>query len=62
MATKNLLHDLGARFCINSAMLVMAKIEDHPGTAAHIGPQSFQRISLKEMVALRRAATYYTVY
>jgi len=57
-----LLHDLGAHFYINSAMLVVAKIEEQPGTVAHIGPQFFQPISLKEMVALRRAATYYTVY
>ena len=58
----NLLHDKGAEFYINSAFLVVAKIEDQLGTVDNISAKFFRPISLKEMIRLRTGADYYMVY
>ncbi len=58
----NLLHDKGAEFYINSAFLVVAKIEDQLGTVDNISAKFFRPISLKEMIRLRTGADYYFVY
>ena len=58
----NLLHDKGAKFYINSAFLVVAKVEDQLGTVDNISAKYFQPISLKEMIRLRTGVDYYMVY
>ncbi len=58
----NQLHDKGAKFYINSAFLVVAKIEDQLGTVDNISAKFFQPVSLKEMIRLRTGADYYMVY
>jgi len=56
------LEKMGAKFYINSGMLVVAGIEKQMGTVDNIGPKFFKPISLKEMMQLRISANYYTVY
>ncbi|MDX8410264.1 MAG: hypothetical protein R8K46_00115 [Mariprofundaceae bacterium] len=57
-----MLHTKGAEFYINSAFLVVAKIEDQLGTVENISAKFFIPISLKEMIQLRTQADYYIVY
>lgn len=56
------LKKMGARFYINSGMLVVAGIEKQTGTIDNIGPKFFKPISLKDMMQLRITANYYTAY
>jgi hypothetical protein len=57
-----LLHDKGANFYINSAFLVLAKIESEMGTMENISAEFFKPVTLKEMLELRARADYYMVY
>ncbi len=57
-----MLHKKGAEFYINSAFLVLAKIEDQLGTVQNISAKFFKPITLKEMLRLRMQADYYMVY
>ena len=57
-----MLHKKGAEFYINSAFLVLAKIEDQSGTIENISAKFFKPITLKEMLRLRTEANYYMVY
>ena len=57
-----MLHQKGANFYINSAFLVLAKIEDQMGTVENISAKFFKPITLKEMLRLRIEAAYYMVY
>ena len=57
-----MLHEKGAKFYINSAFLVLAKIEDQIGTVENISAKFFKPITLKEMLRLRMEADYYMVY
>ena len=57
-----MLHDKGARFSINSAMLVVAGIEDQLGTVENISAKFFEPIGLKQILALRSRAESYFVY
>lgn len=58
----NMLHDRGANFYINSAFLVLAKIEKRLGSVENISAKFFKPISIKEMLKLREDADYYMVY
>jgi len=58
----NQLHEKGAEFYVNSAFLVVAKIEKRLGSVKHLSAKFFQPVSLKEMVRLRTGADYYMVY
>ena len=57
-----MLHKKGATFYINSAFLVLAKIEDQIGTVENISAKFFKPITLREMMRLRTEADYYMVY
>ena len=57
-----MLHKKGAEFYINSAFLVLAKIEDRMGTVENISAKFFKPITLREMLRLRTQADYYLVY
>lgn len=57
-----MLHKKGAEFYINSAFLVLAKIEDQMGTIENISAKFFNPVTLKEMLRLRTQADYYMVY
>ena len=57
-----MLNKKGAEFYINSAYLVLAKIEDQMGTVENISAKFFKAITLKEMLRLRMQADYYMVY
>lgn len=57
-----MLHKKGARFHINSAFLVLAKIEQEMGTIDNISAKFFKPVSLKEMLELRTGADYYMAY
>ena len=57
-----MLHDKGAEFYINSAFLVLAKIEDRLGTVENISAKFFRPVTLQEMLRLRIQADYYMVY
>lgn len=58
----NLLHDKGANFYINTAFLVLAKIEKEMGTVENISAKFFKPVTLREMVNLRTKADHYMVY
>ncbi len=58
----NLLHKKGANFYINTAFLVLAKIEDKEGSVENISAKFFKPVSLKKMLKLRTDADYYMVY
>lgn len=58
----DLLHDKGAQFYINSAFLVVAKIENQLGTVENISAKFFKPVSLKDMIRMRTDADYYMVY
>ena len=58
----DMLHKKGAEFHINSAFLVLAKIEDQLGTVENISAKFFKPITLREMLQLRIQADYYMVY
>lgn len=58
----DMLHKKGAEFYINSAFLVLAKIEDQIGTVENISAKFFKPITLREMLRLRTQADYYMVY
>ncbi|MGD8352511.1 MAG: hypothetical protein PVG55_05920 [Nitrospirota bacterium] len=57
-----LLEEKGAEFYINSAFLVLAKIEKRMGSVENISAKFFRPVALKEMVDLRRKADYYMAY
>jgi hypothetical protein len=57
-----MLHDRGANFYINSAFLVLAKIEKEMGKVENVSAKFFKPITLKEMLELRTRADYYMVY
>jgi len=57
-----MLNQKGAHFYINSAFLVLAKIEDQMGTVENISAKFFKPITLKEMLRLRTEADFYMVY
>lgn len=57
-----MLHDKGADFYINSAFLVLAKIESATGETENISADFFKPVGLREMLELRRRADYYMVY
>ncbi len=52
----------GANFYINTAFLVLAKIEEQMGTVENISPKFIQPVTLEEMLALRTGADYYMAY
>ena len=58
----DMLHRKGAEFYINSAFLVLAKIEDQMGTVENISAKFFKPVTLREMLRLRTQADYYMVY
>jgi hypothetical protein len=58
----DMLHKKGAKFYMNSAFLVLAKIEDQMGTVENISAKFFKPITLKEMLRLRTQSDYYMVY
>jgi len=58
----NMLHDKGVEFYINSAMLVVAGVEDHLGTVENVSAKFFKAITLREMMRFRIAADVYMVY
>ncbi len=57
-----MLHNKGANFYVNTAFLVLAKIEAKTGTTKNISPKFFKPVTLKEMVKLRTDADYYMAY
>lgn len=57
-----MLHKKGARFHINSAFLVLAKIEKEMGKVENISAKFFKPVSLKEMLRLRTSSDYYIAY
>ena len=57
-----MLHQKGATFYINSAFLVLAKIEDRMGTVENLSAKFFKPITLREMLRLRTQADYYMAY
>ncbi|MFQ5736452.1 MAG: hypothetical protein ACE5GY_06265 [Thermodesulfobacteriota bacterium] len=57
-----MLHDRGATFYINTAFLVLAKIEDEMGKVENVSARFFKPATLKEMLELRTRADYYMVY
>ena len=57
-----MLHDRGAEFYINSAFLVLAKIETEMGKVEKISAKFFKPVTLKEMLELRARADYYMAY
>lgn len=57
-----MLHDRGANFYINSAFLVLAKIEKEMGKVENVSAKFFIPITLKQMLELRTRADYYMVY
>ncbi|HBG45687.1 MAG TPA: hypothetical protein DDW94_01695 [Deltaproteobacteria bacterium] len=58
----DMLHQKGARFHINSAFLVLAKIEKEMGKLDNISAKFFKPVTLKEMIELRTGADYYMAY
>ncbi len=52
----------GAVFYINSAFLVLAKIEKRMGSVENISAKFFKPVTIKEMVELRKSADYYMAY
>lgn len=58
----DMLHGKGARFHVNSAFLVLAKIETEMGRTENISPGFFEPVTLEEMLALRTGADYYMAY
>lgn len=58
----DMLHKKGAIFYINSAFLVLAKIETEMGKTENISPGFFKPITLREMLVLRTGADYYMAY
>lgn len=57
-----MLHEKGAAFYINSAMLVVAGVEDRLGTVENVSAKFFKAISLREMMRLRMDTNFYMVY
>lgn len=57
-----MLHNKGANFYINTAFLVLAKIEDNMGKTENISAKFFKPITLKEMLDLIQHADYYMAY
>ena len=57
-----MLKERGADFYINTAFLVLAKIEEEMGTVENISPKFVKPVTLKEMLALRTGADHYMAY
>ena len=57
-----MLHNKGANFYVNTAFLVLVKIEAKTGTTENISPKFFKPVTLKEMIKLRTDADYYMAY
>lgn len=57
-----MLHEKGAEFYINTAFLVLAKIETDMGTVKNISAKFFKPVTLKEMLGLMEEADIYMVY
>ena len=57
-----MLHHKGAKFYVNSAFLVLAKIEKEMGKTENISADFFNPVTLREMVKLITRADYYMVY
>ncbi|VAX31255.1 hypothetical protein MNBD_NITROSPIRAE01-437 [hydrothermal vent metagenome] len=58
----NMLHDKGAEFYINSAMLVVAGVEDQLGTVENVSAKFFKPVTLREMIRFRMNSDFYMVY
>ncbi len=58
----NMLHKRGANFYINTAFLVLAKVEKEMGAVENVSAKFFKPVTIKEMVELRTGADYYMVY
>jgi len=58
----NMLHEKGAEFYINSAMLVVAGVEDQLGTVENVSAKFFKAITLREMIRFRMESDFYMVY
>ncbi len=57
-----MLHRKGAEFYINTAFLVLAKIEKRMGSVENVSEGFFKPVTLKEMLELVKGADYYMVY
>ncbi|MEE9591753.1 MAG: hypothetical protein V3W26_04500 [Thermodesulfobacteriota bacterium] len=57
-----MLHNKGANFYINTAFLVLAKIEGEMGKVENISAKFFKPVILKEMLELIQHADYYMAY
>jgi len=58
----DMLHEKGAEFYINSAMLVVAGVEDQLGTVENVSAKFFKAITLREMIRFRMESDFYMVY
>ncbi len=58
----NMLHKKGAVFYINSAMLVVAGVEEQLGTVENVSAKFFKPMALREMIRLRMDTDLYMVY
>lgn len=56
------LKERGANFYINTAFLVLAKIEEQMGTVENVSPKFLKPVTLEEMLKLRTEADYYMAY
>jgi len=57
-----MLHNKGANFYVNTAFLVLAKIEGKMGETKNLSVKFFKPVTLREMVKLQTDADYYMVY
>lgn len=57
-----MLHKKGAEFYINTAFLVLAKVESQMGTVENISAKFFKPVTIKEMIKLRADADHYMAY
>jgi len=57
-----MLHEMGAEFYVNTAFLVLAKIEERMGETKNLSVEFFKPVTLKEMLALITGADHYVVY
>lgn len=57
-----MLQDKGAKFYVNSEMLVAAKIKAALGKSESLGPTFFTPVGPRQMLRLRREADLYMVY
>ncbi len=58
----NMLHKKGAEFYINTAFLVLAKIETEMGSVKNVSAKFFKPVTIPEMMKLREGADSYMVY